>query len=297
MSNTLSVRSVDQSEWSIMREQSSILVKTGFLPTSIKTPEQAVAIMLKGRELGIPTMYALSNIAVIQGKPVAGAELLLALVYRDHGDNAIRFKQTDNKVCTIEYRRRSWQQPERYSYSIEDAKTAGLLGNQTWQKYPQAMLRARCISSVARMAFADTIGGMYTPEELGAAVTVNYEGVVELDGSQVDTATGEVIDAPEPEPLRAQPPVHRVLTKPPIARVLDRQAAIQKITMMWAKERQFALERGTPIPEQQAEQDIPIEDETAFTDADLVQLGITIKARLQEAAANAELVEPEAVEA
>jgi hypothetical protein len=32
------------------------------------------------------------------------------------------------------------------------------------------MLRARCISAVARMAFPDSIGGMYTAEELGAEV-------------------------------------------------------------------------------------------------------------------------------
>jgi hypothetical protein len=166
--------------WTMMKEQAGMLVKTGFLPTAIKTPEQAVAIMLKGRELQIPSMYALSNIAVIQGKPVCNAELMLALIYRDHGDEAIRFPQSDHERCTIAYRRRSWSEPQTYSFTFEDAKRAGLAGSQTWQKYPAAMLRARCISAVARLAFPDSIGGMYTPEELGAAVTVNDEGSIEV---------------------------------------------------------------------------------------------------------------------
>jgi hypothetical protein len=50
-----------------------------------------------------------------------------------------------------------------------------------WQKYPDAMLRARCISAAARLAFPDIIGGMYTPEEIGAPVNVTPMGAVELD--------------------------------------------------------------------------------------------------------------------
>lgn len=189
MTTTLSTRPVEQGEWAIMREQAKVLVTTGFLPTSIKTPEQAVAIMLKGRELGIPPMYALSNIAVIQGKPTANAELMLALIYRDHGDNAIWFEHTDAEYCTIEYRRKNWPDSQAYTFRLQDAKTAGLTGNQTWQKYPQAMLRARCISAVARMAFADTIGGLYTPEELGARVRVADDGeIVVIEASEVEQA-------------------------------------------------------------------------------------------------------------
>lgn len=197
--NALIARPVNASEWQVMREQAGILVKTGFLPEAIRTPEQAIAIMLKGRELNVPAMYALSNIVVIKGKPVANSELMLALIYRDHGDNAIRFTQSDEKVCTIAYRRQSWAEPEMFSFSMEDAKQAGLLSNQTWQKYPKAMLRARCISAVARMAFADTIGGLYTPEELGASV--NEDGEIlpaEQPALRIIETTGEIIDAEDP---------------------------------------------------------------------------------------------------
>jgi hypothetical protein len=41
------------SRWQIMREQAALLIKSGFLPQSIKTPEQAVAIMMMGEGFGM----------------------------------------------------------------------------------------------------------------------------------------------------------------------------------------------------------------------------------------------------
>lgn len=156
------------------------LHKSGLLPQHIKTPQAAFAIIQKGLELGIPPMHALSNIVCIQGKPTCNSELMLALIYRDHGDGAIQFRETSATRCTIQYLRRNWTTALFYDFTIEDAKRAGL-GGQQWQRYPAAMLRARCISAVARLAFPDSIGGMYTPEELGAAVTVQDDGEIVID--------------------------------------------------------------------------------------------------------------------
>jgi hypothetical protein len=164
------------SEYALMLEMAKTLVQTGFLPKQVDTPQKAFAIIQKGRELGIPAMYAFSNINVIEGKPTAGAELMLALIYRDHGDDAIHIPEADATHCTIVYRRRNWGQPETFTFDMEDAKRAGLTGKDNWRKFPGAMLRARAISAVARLAFPDSIGGMYTPEELGAEVIIDPQG-------------------------------------------------------------------------------------------------------------------------
>lgn len=162
--------------WNMAQQQAGMLVKTGFLPDAIKSPEQAIAIMMKGRELGIPSMYALSNIVIIKGKPTCNSELMLALIYRDHGDSAMRIVESSKDVCKIAYRRAQWPTESVYAFTVQDAQQAGLMTTDTWKKYTAAMLRARCISAVARMAFPDSIAGMYTPEELGAAVEVNDDG-------------------------------------------------------------------------------------------------------------------------
>jgi hypothetical protein len=199
MSHALQLRNaglVSMDQWSIMRQQAEILVKSGLLPNTVNSPEKAVAIMLKGQELGIPAMYALSNIVVIQGKPTANAELMLALIYRDHGDNAVIFEDSTADHCLISYSRRAWLARKQFAFTMDDARKANLLSNQTWQKYPAAMLRARAISAVARMAFPDSIGGMYTPEELGAAVSVGNDGelVIDAPAITVNTQTGEIIE-------------------------------------------------------------------------------------------------------
>lgn len=213
----------DMQWWNMAKDQAAMLVKTGFLPESIKTPEQAVAIMMKGRELGIPAMYALSNIVIIKGKPTCNSELMLALIYRDHGDGALRIARSTNEVCAVAYRRSRWPSEQTYEFTVQDAQRAGLMGSDTWKKYTAAMLRARCISAVARMAFPDSIAGMYTPEELGATVdmnddleTVGYEPASGLPPSAsygpggIDRDTGEVLDAPiEPEMI-AQDQLDRI---------------------------------------------------------------------------------------
>jgi hypothetical protein len=178
----------------MLREQATVLVKTHFLPKGVDTPEKAIAIMLKGRELGVPPMYALSNISVINGKPTAGAELMLALIYRDHGDDAVRITESTPSCCTVAYRRKGWPRHETFSFTIDDAERADLLGKDNWRHYPSAMLRARCISAVARLAFPDTIGGLYTPEELGVQVTVNADDAV------IDAEVAEEAPKPAPRP-------------------------------------------------------------------------------------------------
>ena len=194
MSTSLSVPEAmptSVAQWQMLREQATVLVKSGFLPQAINTPEKAMAVMLTGRELGVPPMFALRNIVIIQGRPTCQATLMAALVYRDHGDDALEVVESDEVHCLVRYKRRGWTQRRTYAFTIEDAQRAGLLVKQTWQQYPAAMLRARTLSAVCTMAFQDSIAGMYTPEELGADVDVADDG--EIMVSRMPTV--EVLDA------------------------------------------------------------------------------------------------------
>jgi hypothetical protein len=160
-----------------LQQIGAMAIKTGFLPSSIKTPEQAIIIALKGKELGIPPFQAFSQISIVQGKPTISAELMLALVYKNVQSAEINFVQSDNTTCIIEARRNNAHKFSRFEFSINDAKNAGLLDKDNWRKYTAAMLRARGITAMARAIFSDAIAGVsYTPEELGA--DVNEDGEV-----------------------------------------------------------------------------------------------------------------------
>lgn len=267
-------------EWTTLREMAGVFIKSGLLPASIKTPEAALTVMLKARELGIPPLYGLSNIVVVQGKPVCSAELMLALMYRDQGDNAVVVEESTAETCRVSYRRRGWDRSRAFAFTLEDARRAGLAGKGTWAQYPQAMLRARCISAVARMAFPDSIGGLYTPEEMGAPVTVTDDGEVEIIALPPATSTNAVDDEPPaPIPIRqGAPPLPA--TNP--VRVLLEEA----LDLAWRA-------RGAGLQ--------PTQPTAAATDAQLKKwmdhwapLLAAAEAKAEEApAAESEVIEPE----
>ncbi len=162
-------------EFQTMKELAKIALLSGFLPTSIKSSEQAIIIMLKGRELSIPPMQAFSSIAVVNGKPTMSAELMLSMIYRNIPGSVVNFIKTDEVECVIEAKRPGGKETI-FSFSMVDAKRANLDGKGPWKTYPTAMLRARCISAMARAVFPDALSGVvYTAEELGANVTDDGE--------------------------------------------------------------------------------------------------------------------------
>ncbi len=195
-------------DWQTMSTMATEFVKSGLLPDSIKTPQAAMVIMQKGRELGLPPMAALSGISVIKGKPVASAELMLSLIYRDHGDDAIHIIQTDAQACRVRFKRRTWKAAQEFAFTLQDAATAGLTNGNTWKQYPAAMLRARCISAVARMTFPDSIAGMYLADEMGSdAVEPEWREVPQVapqatPSQRVDSDTGEITSLPPTTPQR-----------------------------------------------------------------------------------------------
>lgn len=167
-----------QADWQTIMQMADVFFASHLLPSHIKSVQAAALIMQKGVELRIPPTVALSKINVINGKPACDSELMLGLVYRDHGDDAVMFEKSDSTICTVSYKRRSWTERKYHSFTIDEAKAAAL-SSQVWKSYPSAMLRARCVSAMARMGFPDTIGGLYTFEEMGATVTIeNGEQVV-----------------------------------------------------------------------------------------------------------------------
>lgn len=191
----------DRPTWETMLDMADALYKSGLLPTSIRSPQAALAVIQKGQELRIPPMAALSEIGVINGKPVCSAALMAALIYRDHGDQALLFDVTSELQCVIRYKRRGWAQWKQLAWTAEDARRAGLLGQRgPWTQYTPAMLRARCISAVARLAFPDSIGGLYTHEELGAEVTVTSDGEIVPVGAPAPVTALRDDPAPQTAP-------------------------------------------------------------------------------------------------
>lgn len=177
---TLATITPTDTEYAIMRSQAESLVKTGFLPQAIKTPEQALAIMLTGRELGIPAMAALNTINVIQGKPAVSPQLMLALIERSGQLENIKFDWDDDGTCLVTMKRKG-RSAHREAFGPTEARAMGLLGKDNYKKQPTVMYKWRAVAAAARTVFPDVILGLYTPDEMGAEVSVSEDGEMTVE--------------------------------------------------------------------------------------------------------------------
>jgi hypothetical protein len=185
---TNATRQMMPDEWVMLKELAVTLEAagqgTGILPKGISNRYQIAAILKKGRELGFAEMYSLEQIAMVNGKPVIQGQALTALIKSRHGPSAITKIESTEQTAVYELRR-AGAEPTRFQFTIEDAKRAGLLAKKgPWEQYPRVMLKWRCIAEGAREYFADTIAGLYLPDELGVPITVTAGGEVEIDREQ-----------------------------------------------------------------------------------------------------------------
>ena len=83
----------------------------------------------------------------------------------------------NNKHCKITIIRKTTKFTETFtgSFSIEEAKQAGLLGKDNWKNYPARMLKHRALSFAARDSFPDVFAGIYTPDEISKPYFPDYE--------------------------------------------------------------------------------------------------------------------------
>ena len=142
---------------------------SGFFPDS-KSAAQAVVKVLAGRELGFGAFASMTGVAVIQGKPVIGANLLAAAV-KQTGKYNYRVTEHTAEVCRIKFLEGN-QEVGVSSFTMDDAKAAGLATKDNWKKYPRNMLFARAIANGQKWYAPDVFNGVtvYTPDEMGASV-------------------------------------------------------------------------------------------------------------------------------
>lgn len=154
----------EMDKWQAMRQQAEVLVKSGFLPPAVNTPEKALAIMQKGKELGIPPMEALSSINVISGKPSVSPQLMLALARRTNELLDMKM-ETSEKGATVTITRKG-QSPYTTSFGIKEATDLGLIGKDNYKKQPGTMFGWRALAANLRITFPDAISGLYLVEEM-----------------------------------------------------------------------------------------------------------------------------------
>lgn len=164
------------------QQYAELLAQASLLPKQYqRNPANVLLAMELGQSLSIPPIQAINEVHVIEGKPSASANLIGGLVRR--AGHVLRIR-VDRDAMTATAQIIRHDDPDytfEVTWSMDDAKRAGSLNKDNWNKYPIAMLKARAITEVAREACPEALMGIaYTPDELGA--------VVDQDGNPVNVA-------------------------------------------------------------------------------------------------------------
>lgn len=129
----------------------------------VKTPDQALALMLIAQAEGMHPAIAARDFHIINGRPALKADAMLARFQTAGGK--VEWKiYTDEKVTAVVSHPQGGS--VEISWTIDMANKAGLTKNPTWKQYPRQMLRARVISEGIRTVFPGVAVGVYTPEEV-----------------------------------------------------------------------------------------------------------------------------------
>lgn len=182
-----------------------IISDGGFAPKGNDSPQQIIAAIQKGIEVGLSPMAAVQNIAVIGGKPCLWGDAMIALVessgfLSDIVEEIQGEGENRKAVCTVE--RKGRKTPTTRTFSVKDAKTAGLWGRNVWAKYPDRMLQMRARGFALRDTFADVLNGLHIREEIldYARIEIPEERIEDQKPLNIDFSDdAPQIDATEPE--------------------------------------------------------------------------------------------------
>lgn len=186
-------------EWEAAMAVAREIAKTQFVPKEIRgKPDQVLACILTGRELGIGPMESLRKINMIDGRPAFAAELMLSLM-RKGGvvlleteatmeAAKIKAKRSDTgEVATVDF---TWEEAQR----IDGGK---LVNKSNWKNYRQDMLWARAVSRLGRRLAPDLLGGMsYSAEEVQDFGDEGEYGSMATEGTPAAQATESVTFRP-----------------------------------------------------------------------------------------------------
>lgn len=148
-------------------------------------PEGIWAVIIRGREMGLGAMTALDAMHFFEGKVSMHAHLIIARAKQHPDCEYFQCIESTDESCTYETKNRRNPKPTRHTYTIAQAKQAGLCpevirtantsakgekdSRGMWEKRPAEQLRKTCGVQLTRIEFPEAALGLYCPEELGGS--------------------------------------------------------------------------------------------------------------------------------
>jgi hypothetical protein len=173
---------------------------TEFVPAEFRNKPAAIAAcILYGAEIGIGPMMSLAKIDIVKGRPAPRAELGRALALA--AGHEVWVEERTNTRVTVAGRRKGSQHVDTVTWTMDDAKKAGIASNPAYAKYPRQMLLARASAELVRSLCPEVLGG----------ITVFAEEAADIDDADAPIVATVVTHEPNRQTRRRNPqPVNEV---------------------------------------------------------------------------------------
>jgi hypothetical protein len=146
---------------------SKCIAESGLAPQGMRSPEQVTVAIMTGLEIGLPPMFAIQKIAVINGRPSIWGDAVPAILWsrgfklREWSDGT-----GDALTAHCEVVRPDGIVIDR-TFSVAQAKKANLWSKPgPWAQYPDRMLQMRARGLACRDGAPDALSGLYLAEEI-----------------------------------------------------------------------------------------------------------------------------------
>lgn len=225
-------RTVDE-----VRALAKMFAQSALLPPDLrgKEPDVFVSIMA-GQELGLPPMAALRGVHVVKGKPVLSADTMVGIVLGSGLAEYFSCIEETPESVTYETKRRGSPHSQVCTWTIDDARNAGL-GGDNWKKYPRAMLKARCKAMLARDVYPDVLAGCYDPDEAREFTAPINGAIVPLSDVEDAVVVGESSQPQRADDIEALDAIESATSMVQLERLLPKLTKLDAATKQEARKR------------------------------------------------------------
>ncbi len=145
----------------------------GMIPPDLNDP-QAMIIIAAGQEMGLQPLQALRTMSFIRGRLTMTVQLQLAMARQRAGVRVETLEESaDGTAVTVTLVRDG--ERVTVTYTLDDARRAGLTDQRNWRLYPRQMLRWRAIGDALRIIAPDVVMGLLDPDEASSLPPVDTD--------------------------------------------------------------------------------------------------------------------------
>lgn len=174
------------------------LAKAGdLLPRGYRNnPGAIILIQQWANARGIDTVTAIQTVSFIDGRPVVDATMQRAMAERE--GVRVKIVTADREQATVEVSR-DGEVLGTTTYTMEDARSAGLTSKKNWQQNPVDMLVARATTRGIRWHAPSVMLGTFTEDEVDQLDPTAVAAVPDAPpvSATPDVVDAEIVDTPE----------------------------------------------------------------------------------------------------